>query len=325
MSKVIRALIVGDLHNDNRQPPTRRDDYMSACLSELRECMEVAKKHVVDYVLFLGDIFHRMEPSGACRNQVIKILQRDDEGQPYQFRKLVVVGNHDVKNSLDNLKSSALGTLIRTKCLEYGDFFEEYGLALGHYRESIHEEMRNGLLMSQPAQIWAVHAYVVPGQFHASDYAIFDEIPMPEECQLLLAGHLHMPMEIQRADGKKLINPGSVGRPKASAEHLDRQPKVMLMKYELGGDVQTRYVELKSPMPADDVFYLEEARARASSRKAGKEFVKQVNSLSSWTQGEDKYDSVRTSGKHKGVSEEVVELAVTTLKEINENRFRSDD
>lgn len=324
MSSVIRALVVGDLHNDNRQPPTRRDDYMAACLNELRECMEIGKKHAVDYALFLGDIFHRMEPSGECRNEVIKILQRDLEGQPYAFRKLVVVGNHDVKNSPDNLKASALGTLIRTRCLEYGDYFEEYGLALGHYRESIHEEMRAGLLKSRPAKIWAVHAYVVPGEFTASDYAIFDEVPMPAECELLLAGHLHMPMELQRADGKRLINPGSVGRPKASAEHIGRQPKVLLMKYELDGEIQTRYSELKSPMPAEDIFYLDEAKERAVSRKAAREFVKQVNSLSSWTHGEDKYDSVRTSGKHKGVDESVVELAVATLREINENRFRSD-
>lgn len=318
-------MVVGDLHNDNRQPPTRRDDYMQACLAELRECMSIAQKHAVDYVLFLGDIFHRMEPSGECRNQVIKILQKDADGQPYAFRKLVVVGNHDVKNSLDNLKSSALGTLIRTKCLEYADYYEEYGLALGHYRESIHQEMRDGLLKSLPAQIWAVHAYVVPGEFHASDYAIFDEVPLPPECQLVLAGHLHMPMEVQRADGARLINPGSVGRPKASAEHLGRQPKVLLLKYELGGEVQTRYAELKSPMPAEDVFYLDQVKQRTEGRKAARDFVKQVNSLSSWTQGEDKYDSVRTSGKNKNVDEEVVELAVTTLREINENRFRSDD
>lgn len=317
----IKALVVGDLHNDNRQPPMRSDDYQQACIDELNEIIDIGEKNKVDYMLFLGDIFHRMDPTGTCRNAVIKALQRSTR------RKLVVVGNHDINNSFVNLMHCALGTLIIDGHLEYGEYFPEYGLGMLHYKEGIHEAIMEGRATEAEVLIWAAHAYIVPSQFYDSEHVIFDDMPLNPECKLVLAGHLHLPMELLREDGVGLINPGSVGRPKASAEHLGRNPKVLLLKYSLDGstEIQHKYVELECSKPPEEVFYLDAATEKRVNRKAAKEFVRQVSQLGEWTQGDDKYVSLRTNGKAKGVSEEVVQIAEKELREVNELHVKLND
>lgn len=322
MSKIIRGMVVGDLHNDNRQPKMRKDDYCLACLEELNEIVDIGEQNKVDYILFLGDIFHRMDPSGSCRNGVIKALQRSTR------RKLIVVGNHDISNSFSNLMQSALGTLIIDGHLEFQEYFPEFGLGMLHYKEGIHQQIYDGAATKYPALIWAAHAYIVPSQFFDAEHVIFDDMPLNPECKLVTVGHLHTPMELQREDKVNLINPGSIGRPKASAEHLGRQPSVLLLKYTIDGngeDLQHKYVELSCSQPPENVFYLEEAKEQRVNKKRAKEFVRQVAQLSAWTQGEDKYLSLRNSGKQKEVPDEIIDIAEAALRAANEGHAMIND
>lgn len=322
MSQTIRGLIVGDLHNDNRQPVMRKDDYCQACLDELNEVIDIGENTKVDYILFLGDIFHRMDPSGSCRNKVIKALQRSSR------RKLVVVGNHDVSNNFTNLMQSALGTLIIDNHLEFQEYYPEFGIGMLHYKEGIHDAIYDGLATQHPAIIWAAHAYIVPSQFFDASHVIFDDMPLNPECKLVTVGHLHTPMELTREDGVNLINPGSIGRPKASQEHLDRKPKVLMLKYSLetgGADLQHKYIELECSQSPENIFYLDAAIERRVNKKKAKEFVRQVSQLSAWTQGEDKYVSLRTSGKQKEVPDEIIDIAEAALRAANEGHALIND
>lgn len=319
---VIKGMVVGDLHNDNRQPKTRKDDYGQACLEELSEIIDIGEETNVDYILFLGDIFHRMEPSGTCRNEVIKILQRSTR------RKLVVVGNHDTSNNFSNLMSSALGTLVVDGHLECQEYYPEFGVGILHYQEGIHDQIYDGAATKYPALIWAAHAYILPCQFFDINHVLFDDMPLNPECKLVTVGHLHTPMEVERYDHVKLINPGSIGRPKASAEHTGRQPKVLMIKYTLesgAADLKHKYVELECSRPAEEVFYLEEANNQRVNRKNAKEFVKQVAQLSAFTHGEDKYISLRQSGKQKEIPDEIIDIAEKALREANENHAMIND
>ncbi len=319
---VIKGMIVGDLHNDNKQPRMRKDDYCRACLDELNEIIDIGEQNKVDYILFLGDIFHRIDPSGTCRNGVIKALQRSTR------RKLVVVGNHDVSNTFSSLMISALGTLIIDGHLEFQEYVPEFGLGLLHYTDGIHDNIYNGAAKAHPAIIWAAHAYIVPSQFFDADHVLFDEMPLNPECKLVAVGHLHTPIELVRYDKVQLINPGSIGRPKASAEHLGRQPKVLMVKYTVesgGSDLQHKYIELSCSRPPEEIFHLEDATEQRVNRKRAKEFVKQVSQISAWSQGEDKYKSLRNSGKQKEVPDEIIDIAESALRAANEGHAMIND
>ena len=76
-----RFLVVGDNHLDSKSPSSRLDNYMEAGLMELKETLKIAKATNCDYYILLGDLFHRIDVGGECRNRAIEILA-SDEGEP---------------------------------------------------------------------------------------------------------------------------------------------------------------------------------------------------------------------------------------------------
>ena len=80
-----RFLIIGDNHLDSKTPQSRLDNYMLAGLSELEETLKIARAAQVDYYILLGDVFHRIDVGGECRNRALEILSKDESGKSWGF------------------------------------------------------------------------------------------------------------------------------------------------------------------------------------------------------------------------------------------------
>jgi len=317
-----RVLFVGDNHIDNITPTCRSDNYMEACLKELQESLEIAKKYKCDAVVFLGDVFHRIEVGAWCRNLVIKILREDTDGNPWPFRKLVCVGNHDIDHNIQNLKKSALGTLLESKVMEMVDEDISLGIAFGHFRNSLVNEIKSGLLKETTMPIVVVHASVVLAPYHG-DYVIFDELPLNAATKFIIAGHIHYPMESSRKDGKMFVNPGNVGRERATKENMSRVPQVYLLEYNDDcTSYRQKYITLENSAQPDDIFRVEQIQERKKVTIDTKEYIRRVTQISTWGDIEDKYESLRVSGKIKQIDGEIVELAVDTVKSVNDDKLK---
>ena len=323
MSDVMqRKLFIGDNHIDNITPTSRCDNYMEATLDELQESLEIAKKYKCGSVIFLGDIFHRMEVGAWCRNAVIRILRADKDGSPWPFRKLVCIGNHDVDHNLQNLKKSSLGTLLEAEVIEMVDEDEDLRISFCHFRNSLVNEMKAGLLKETSMPIVVVHASVVLAPYHG-DYVLFDELPLSNETKFVIAGHIHFPMESSRRDGKLFINPGNVGRERATKENMSRVPRVLLLEHnEDCSQHRQKYLTLERSAQPDDIFRVEQIQERKKVQIDTKEYIQRVSQISAWGDIEDKYDSLRVSGKIKQLDSEIVELAVETVKIVNDEKMK---
>jgi predicted phosphodiesterase len=317
-----RKLFIGDNHIDNITPSSRSDNYMEACLEELLSSLEIAKKYKCNSVIFLGDVFHRMEVSALCRNRVINILKSDPGGVPWPFEKFVCVGNHDIDHNIQNLKKSTLGTLLESHVLTMVDESPEHGLYFGHFRNSLVNEMREGLLETTQMPIVVVHASVVLSPYYG-DYVIFDELPLSAKTKFLIAGHIHFPMENMRRDGKIFINPGNVGRERATKENMSRKPQVLLLEHnEDCSEYRQKYIILENSANPEDVFRVDEINERKKVQLDTKEYMRRVSQISNWTDAEDKYESLRASGKIKQIDSAIVELAVETVKKVNDEKTK---
>ena len=107
----IKALFVGDTHGDDITPDKRKDSYLEACLEEMQECVDIAIGKKCDYVLHLGDVFHRIEPGPLIRNGYLKILSKS------VIPWYTLIGNHDVKHNLAYYPQSSIRTLIEAGVL----------------------------------------------------------------------------------------------------------------------------------------------------------------------------------------------------------------
>jgi predicted phosphodiesterase len=323
MSEVMhRKLFIGDNHIDNITPSSRCDNYMEACLTELQESLDIAKKYNCESVIFLGDVFHRIEVSALCRNAVINILRSDSNGDPWPFRKLVCVGNHDIDHNMQNLKKSTLGTLLEDGSLEMVEEAPELGIYFGHFRNSLVNEIKSGILQKTEMPIVVVHTSIVLAPYYG-DYVIFDEMPLAEKTKFVIAGHIHFPMESSRKDGKIFINPGNVGRERATQENMSRVPQVLLLEHNDDcSKYRQKYITLMKSAHQDEIFRVEQIKEKKQASLDKKEYVKRVTQIATWDDIEDKYDSLRAAGKIKQIDGEIIELAVDAVKVVNDEKMK---
>lgn len=317
-----KVLFVGDNHIDNVTPTSRSDNYMIACLEELQESLDIAKANQCNAVVFLGDLFHRMEVNARCRNKVLRILKNDENGDPWPFKKLICVGNHDIDHNIQNLEKSALGTLLEAGVLDMVDEDIDLGITFGHFHSRLTHEIKDGLFDDIKTPILVVHASVVLSPYYG-DYAIFDEMPLSPATKFVIAGHIHFPMESVRRDGKIFINPGNVGRERATKENMSRVPKVLLLEYnEDCSDYRQKLITLTKSAEPEDIFRVEQIQERKKNLIDTKEYIKRVAQISSWKDVDDKYESLRISGKIKQLDGEIIEMAIEAVKMVNDEKIK---
>ena len=87
-----KVLFIGDNHISDKTPENRSDDYLTATINKLKECVEIAEELKVDALVFLGDFFDRRVEGPTAVNASIKTLMTQDNGKPWSFPKYIVVG-----------------------------------------------------------------------------------------------------------------------------------------------------------------------------------------------------------------------------------------
>ncbi len=108
----MKALLVGDVHLNDRAPSMRTDTYTEDILDKLRFTVVTAKSILdLDAVIWSGDIFHTKQPHRTSHWLVQQVLNL---GQEYPCPWLIVPGNHDMQHDrIDSLGSQPLGTLFQ--------------------------------------------------------------------------------------------------------------------------------------------------------------------------------------------------------------------
>ena len=252
----------------------RVDNYLQTCIEELRETLLMAKAVNADYYILLGDVFNRIEVSGECRNKVIKVLASND-GEPWGFKKYVVVGNHDIAHNPEYLEKSALNSLLYGGDIKCVDLLPEIPVRFFHFEPDLDEKLRKGELEDYNESILFLHASIVdkPTRFN---HVLFDDLKLHKNTKLVISGHIHGQMEAYK-DGVRFINPGSIGRTETAERH---QPRTLLLQYDFSNDnFEYKFLNLKNSLPYDLVFDIEKSDQKKEENKNTEEFIKAVTSV----------------------------------------------
>lgn len=319
MSEKYRGLFIPDTHFDNRTPGSRIDDYLSTTMEEFYEILYMARKLKCHYIVHLGDVFHRPDPMGVCRNQVLEALSHDLSGEPWEFDKFVVVGNHDTGNCTYDLKYSALGTLIKVGAIQKVDYSEKYGVAFGHFEKNIEKNIKEGMFLTQPAVIWATHAMVLKqGGGEQGEYVEFSKTDFNPECKLLINGHVHAASSDEK-NGVQFINPGSIARNELNDDNLYKVPQVVVVDYYRDGSkIRCSYQPLKNIKPGSDIFnYIEVKKEKLRVKEVG-EYMEQIANMTTLNLTDNLFESLRLSGIKKQVDEDIIDLAIQELKIVED-------
>lgn len=321
-----RVLFIGDIHFDHAKPRSRTDEgYLDNLCRKLNQAFQIGEKAGVEAVVVLGDIFHRCDPLGACRNKALAVFQGDWDGRPWPFRILSLRGNHDVKNNPAYVPVSAFGTLMQAGVIEVPDSYDSrLDMGMIHHFPGVEHELENGLLSGDSAPVvYALHANIVKYPFYGS--VLLDDIPTGDKTKLLVAGHIHKPMHYTRHDGLVYINPGSLARNSADTYNLERIPQVVQVDYKVDGSLlEIVYHPITQALPPSEVFHVAEIKARKEQKLTTSAYVQQIGRIPtlvrSKTAGVTQSESVRQSAIAKQVDQSVIDVVVAALREVEDSQ-----
>lgn len=316
-----KICIVGDPHIDNKQPTSRIDNYMDASLADLKCSLILASKHKCDAIVFLGDMFDRVQANAEVTSRLIETLNKNDYGEPWPFKKYTLMGNHDIGNTVSNLTKSSFWTLIVSGCIEYVKEVPELGLIFEHWNGRIEQTITDGLFATYDYPVVCAHAYIADQLTHfVSDAILADSFAVHPKTRLIASGHFHFFMDFDREDNVKFINPGSLTRRNFKSDDINRQVKVAIVEYDLEGTyAKVTYDDVYTAQPYESIFDLEKREEAKIVRQEVKEFTKTLNNINfdRMTYLQDPVDQIKTTGKELDISDDIVENACRALNKLN--------
>ena len=212
----MRLLGMCDLHCSYDRPRNRTDNWLEAIQNKLNQIVQIYKENKCDATICAGDIFEKHHNTEL--DYFFTMIY-------YFFASMnsyTAIGNHCSKSTSGDLSNTTLGALVSAGAIKVNDrdvcvdFFDFYN------RNSFYETKNS------KNRIAIIHDYITPQkQTFPFETHSFDDLENPYD--LVIAGHLHTPLDYTRKDGKRLYNSGCVLRRTIAETH---SPKVFILDTE---------------------------------------------------------------------------------------------
>jgi len=284
--RVKKILLVGDIHLSDRPPGWCTDSYLEDLFVILEHTVDKAREHQVDAVVWAGDVFHHKAPSRTSHATVQRAIRLVGA---YHCPLYIVPGNHDLSsNRFESLfETQPLGTLLQAGAYLLRGWDSEgtlpiYGVpwlsvfddstvseALADYREEGGERDLSKSLVIAHAPLFPAGLESPFECYKAAAWA--DAMGNQGSCYY---GHIHEAHNVYEQSGVTFANFGAISRGSLSEADRDREITVSVWTPEDGfSAVPVPY------RPADEVFKVMQARAKADAEERLTGFLAAINEV----------------------------------------------
>lgn len=270
----VKLLWRSDVHMADRGPSTRLDNWTESVLDKLRQVGQIARERGVDAVLDGGDFFHVKPPMNNSHSMVHQVIQVH---QDYPCPVYANVGNHDcVYGNYAYLDQQPLGILFTGGVFKR--LYDEHELFLDRggvrvrvvgvpYHGTVYDMDRFKVARgSEDYLVMAAHVLASPtggSMFEGEDIVRYSDLLLLDP-DVFCFGHWHKDQGVEEiANGRWVVNVGSLTRGSLSADNLERIPSVVYMEFSAEG-IKLEKIPLRVK-PASEVFDVER-RIRLESR-----------------------------------------------------------
>ena len=279
---MLRLLWRTDIHYSDQTPSSRTDDWTETVAHKLAEVGRLAREHECKAVIDGGDFFNEKTPVRTSHRLVGRISRIH---AAYPCPVFCNVGNHDVRLAqLDNLGEGPLGSLFDAGVFQR--LYDESEMLVDHegvkvravgipYHGPRYDLDRFGAVKRRDEDwlLCAAHLLASPHggeMFKKEDIVRYSDLPeLAPDVDVFLFSHWHKDQGIEEiAEGKWVVNVGSLTRGALTQDNVDREPGVVILGFwprSRGVPPQLEFVKIKI-QPASQVFDMEK-RAREEARE----------------------------------------------------------
>ena len=322
----VRLVWRTDVHMADVSPVSRTDDWVEAICDKLRQIGKIAWETKAQAVLDGGDSFHVKSPVRTSHRTLRRTAEIHKEGYPCPV--YANFGNHDsVYSDIRWLHQQPLGVLFETEVFhrlydEHEALFEVDGVTVRvvgvPYHGVNYDRDRLRIEKGDEDYLVVVAHLLATDTTKESFYDGEDVIRYSDlrdlDPDVWCFGHWHKDQGITKiAEGKWVVNIGSLTRGSLSQDNLERSPACAVLAFGPQGiHIERRDLRVA---PASEVFDVK-GRAQVEMRNTVIDnFAQKMGALmtSKQTGGKSLEDALRET---PGVPEPVRERAVLILEQV---------
>lgn len=323
-----------DVHQSDRGPRSRLDDWAETVDGKLRQVAEIARQCGASAVLDGGDFFHNPIPSRSSHALVRRTA--DLHARHYPCRVIANVGNHDVRyGDLRYLPESPLGVLFAAgvfePCHQGSGVWVEQGAVRARvvgipFRQGglDRERLASVRRESETHLVVLLHGAASPrgGTFPDGEEIVsYEELAnLCPEASLFFIGHWHKDQGISRVGSSWVVNCGSLTRGSLGEDDLLRVPKVAVAQLDPDGTCRVRLqaLEVAAPEAVFDLRGRDAQKSRAQSEERAVRLAHLFGQLYQPAGSVSLEDQVRGTDLPPGVRERVLDALARGRQKIGE-------
>lgn len=271
-----KILTMADIHICDKNPMSRKDDYLEAIFGKLEQIKQIALTSNVDVVICSGDIFHLKSPiknSHYLVGRLIKLFKS------FPCPILTIYGSHDLsQDNLLNLPKQPLNTLFEAGACKLltDETIGNIRFFAVNYQKNPGYRSFNKEKKEEKIQVCVAHLFASSkfDEFFGEKVFKYQELSKLSP-DIFIFGHYHPDQGIEIHNKKFFVNVGAISRGSLNSDNLDRIPKVALLKIHTDYTISAQEIKLKVE-DSKDIFDLE---AKEKEKKEFEESQKFINEL----------------------------------------------
>ena len=316
-----------DLHMADNAPQSRLDNWPEVMAEKLTQVGRIARRVKADAVLDGGDLFHIKSPWKNSHGAVHQICVAH---RHYPCPVYATIGNHDcVYGDYSYIDQQPLGVLFDTGTFrrlydKHEALFEIHGFTVRvvgipyHGADYDLERFRSIEKGDEDYLVVVAHVLATPGaggkgaMFGGEDIVGYDFL-RTLDADVFCFGHWHKDQGIvEIAEGKWVVNVGSMSRGALSQDEMKRIPACVTMHFDTEGITLEKV--LLSVAPASDVFDIEKKERIEAKEFTSEAFADSLRNVLNSVVGESLETQIRV---HEGVLPEVRERALHYWEQVS--------
>ncbi len=327
----MKLLFFTDTHIRGTTPKNRKDNLTETLEEKFLEVIKLAEIHKVDYILHGGDLFDRPDISPSIVRRFAIILRK------FNAPIYAIAGNHDTFGHNPNtIHRTMLGifdaiNLINIIGREETIILEKNNIKVQltgqpYVYDLDSDPKRSGYIIDRienkvDYSIHMVHGMLLNKPFiEGIPYTLVDDIDKTK-ADITLSGHYHSGFGVVTKNDKYFINPGSLIRITNSLREIDRTPKIVLIDFSNGINVDM--IPLNTAKPGKEVLDRKQIELSMFRKEKINKFKQSIDETSSFNKLDINH-ILEGITINDGVSKEIKEEAIRRITQAQMS-YREDE
>lgn len=306
---MFKAITFTDIHLADKNPPSRKDNYLNSLLDKIEQAKDICIQRKVDVALCAGDVFHLKSPlknSHFLVSSTISLLKQ------FPCPVLSIYGNHDIRqDNKSTLTKQPFYTLVKSGAVQYleDSYFNQGSIRIFGMDYVSNPEYAdfNRENQGEKVQICVAHVNASSKFDDLFGERVYTYQKLSETSpDVFVFGHYHPDQGIEIIANKHFINVGSLSRGSLKKDELSRIPNLGYIEVDDSYNITCEKIPLKV-LKSSEIFDLEQKEKEDKEHEEINKFILEMKNNLTLKENESIEQKIKSLGFEKTIIDKALD------------------